>query len=176
MTVTQVRDSRIDTLPTVSSRATVLWGLVIFTAWAAIVAVGLLHHAFWRDEVRALSLALDADSMLSIPTAIHGEGHPALWYLLLRVFYDILGTKAVLPLVSLLAAAAPVIIFLWRAPFSLWWKALFATQRHNSVLFVYLAQRLVERHTSCGGAKSAAGRFCGLSAKTGDVEVLTVLY
>jgi hypothetical protein len=90
------------------------------------VVVAELHHEFWRDEVRALSLALDADSLFSIPATIHGEGYPALWYLLLRASYDIFGTKAVLPLLNLLIAAAAVIIFLWRAPFSLWWKALFA--------------------------------------------------
>jgi hypothetical protein len=109
----------------VHSRATVLWYSAIFAAWGAIVAVGQLHHAFWRDEVRALSLALDADNLLSIPATIHGEGHPALWYLLLRAFYDIFNTQAVLPLVSILIAAAAVIIFLWQAPFSTWWKALF---------------------------------------------------
>ena len=118
-------DARIDTRATARSRATVLWCLVIFAAWAAVVAVAELHHEFWRDEVRALSLALDADSLLSIPATIHGEGHPALWYLLLRISYEIFGTKAVLPLLNLLIAAAAIIIFLWRAPFSLWWKALF---------------------------------------------------
>jgi hypothetical protein len=93
--------------------------------WAAIVTVAASRHEFWRDEIRALSLALSADSLLSIPATIHGEGHPALWYLLLRASYDIFGTKAVLPVLNLLIAAAAVAIFLWRAPFSLWWKALF---------------------------------------------------
>src|SRR6516165_10644318 len=116
MPAAQAPDSRIDTRPVVRSRAPVLWGLVIFAAWAAIVAVGELHHVFWRDEVRALSLAQSAHSLLSIPATIQGEGHPALWYILLRGFYDILGTQMVLPLVSILVAAAAVIIFLWRAP------------------------------------------------------------
>src|SRR5262245_6523773 len=107
------------------SRARLLWCSIIFAAWAAMVVVAELHHEFWRDEVRALSLALDADGLLSIPATIHGEGHPALWYLLLRASYDIFGTKVVLPLLNLFIAAAAVVIFLWRAPFSLWWKALF---------------------------------------------------
>jgi hypothetical protein len=108
------------------SRANLLWCSVILAAWATMVVVAELHHEFWRDEVRALTLALEADGLFSIPATIHGEGHPALWYLLLRASYDIFGAKAVLPLLSLLIAAAAVIIFLWRAPFSLWWKALFA--------------------------------------------------
>jgi len=125
MTVKQAANARIDTRPVARSRATVLWCLAIFAAWAVMVGIAELHHQFWRDEVRALTLALDADSLFSIPATIHGEGHPALWYLLLRASYDIFGTKAVLPLLNLLIAAAAVIIFLWRAPFSVWWKALF---------------------------------------------------
>ena len=104
------------------------------------VVVAELHHEFWRDEVRALSLALDADSLFSIPAAIHGEGHPALWYLLLRASYDIFGTKAVLPLLNLLIAAAAVIIFLWRAPFSLWWKALFVLSAMTSYEYSVVAR------------------------------------
>jgi hypothetical protein len=111
--------------PISRSHATTLWCLAIFVVWAAIVTVAASRHEFWRDEIRALSFALSADSLLSIPVTIHGEGHPALWYLLLRASYDIFGTKAVLPILNLLIAAAAVAIFLWRAPFSLWWKALF---------------------------------------------------
>jgi hypothetical protein len=122
---TQAANATIHIRPAVRPRATAFWYSAIFAAWAAIVAVGELHHVFWRDEVRALSLAQSAHSLLSVPATIHGEGHPALWYLLLRAFYDILGTQAVVPLVSVLVAAAAVIIFLWWAPFSLWWKALF---------------------------------------------------
>jgi hypothetical protein len=111
--------------PISRSYATTLWCLAIFVVWAAVVTVAASRHEFWRDEIRALSLALSANSLLSIPATIHGEGHPALWYLLLRASYEIFGTKAVLPILNLLIAAAAVAIFLWRAPFSLWWKALF---------------------------------------------------
>src|SRR5437899_8820678 len=118
---TQSANGAIHIRPTVRLHTSVFWYSAIFAAWGAIVAVGLLHHAFWRDEVRALSLALGADNLLSIPATIHGEGHPALWYILLRASYDILGTQAVLPLVSILIAATAVIIFLWQAPFSTSW-------------------------------------------------------
>ena len=81
---TQPAQAGIDTRPAIRSHAAVLWCLAIFAVWAAVVAFAELHHDFWLDEVRALSLALDADSLLSVPAAIHGEGHPALCYLLLR--------------------------------------------------------------------------------------------
>lgn len=123
--ITSSGDATLRAGSTVYSRATVLWSLAIFTAWAAMVTVGELYHEFWRDEVRALSLALEAPSLAAVPAVIHGEGHPALWYLLLRTSYDLFGTRAVLPALSVLIAAAAVVIFLWKAPFPLWFKALF---------------------------------------------------
>src|ERR687888_2265643 len=107
------------------SRLSLLLLIAIFVSWAAVVAVGVLHHEFWRDEVRALTLALQANSLWSVPTTVHGEGHPALWYILLRGSYDVFHTKAVLPMMSVTVAAAAVLVFLWRAPFPLWWKAFF---------------------------------------------------
>ena len=129
-----------DTRLMIRSRANLLWCSAIFAVWAAMVVVAELHHEFWRDEVRALSVALNADSLFSIPATIHGEGHPALWYLLLRASYDIFGTKTVLPLLNLFIAAAAVIIFLWRAPFSLWWKALFVLSAISAYEYSVMAR------------------------------------
>jgi hypothetical protein len=124
-TITSSEGAALRASSTLYPRAPVLWKLVIFATWTAMVTVGELYHAFWRDEIRALSLALDAPSLTNVPARIHGEGHPALWYLLLRISYDIFGTQAVLPVLSILIAAAAVIIFLWKAPFPSWFKAIF---------------------------------------------------
>lgn len=107
------------------NRVAILLTSTIVAAWTAIVAATVRNHEFWRDEVNALSLALGAPSLLSVPAAVHGEGHPSLWYLLLRAAYDFIGVKTVLPLVAAAIAAISVAVFLWRAPFPLWWKGLF---------------------------------------------------
>ena len=85
----------------------------------------LVHHEFWRDEVAALSFATAAPNIWSVPAVIHGEGHPALWYALLHLAHSIAPTPLILPIVSVAVAAAAVVLFLVRAPFPPWWKALF---------------------------------------------------
>jgi len=110
-----------------------LWNVGLFVLWAALVVFTVIHHEFWRDEVGALSLAIASPSIWSVPLTIHGEGHPAVWYILLRGAYDLVHATWALPLVSVVVAALAIVIFLARAPFSVWWKALFVV----SVLPVY---------------------------------------
>lgn len=99
--------------------------IAMLAAWAALVAYGLVHHAYWRDEVRALTLALQAPSLLGVPGWIQGEGHPSLWFLLLRGAHDLVDTRLVLPAVGVMAAALGLALFVGKAPFPLWWKAFF---------------------------------------------------
>jgi hypothetical protein len=99
--------------------------IALFVAWAALVLFTVAHHEYWRDEVMALSFALEAPSLWQLPSAIQGDGHPALWYLLLRAAYEISGSYLVLPAVSFFIAAAAVALFLWRAPFPFALKVLF---------------------------------------------------
>ena len=98
---------------------------ILALAWLAIVAVGMATHVFWRDEVRAMTLAFSAPNVLLVPAWIHGDGHPALWFLLLRVAHDLVHTNAVLPAVGFAVAAVGVALFISSAPFATWWKALF---------------------------------------------------
>ena len=93
--------------------------LAMFAAWLAVVAALSLHHAPWRDEVRALSLAIQGESLADMVQGVHGEGHPLLWYLLLRASHSVVGNAAVLPVVSVAVAAAAVALLLLRSPFSL---------------------------------------------------------
>jgi hypothetical protein len=50
---------------------------------------------------------------------VQGEGHPALWYLLLRGGHALTGMREVLPAIAWLVAAAAMAILVWRAPFRL---------------------------------------------------------
>jgi hypothetical protein len=91
------------------------WLLLVL--WTATALFLVSRHVVWRDEVRALSLALEGDSVWAMLRAIHGEGHPALWYLLLRGGHAVTGMKEVLPAIAFLAAAASAALFTLRAPF-----------------------------------------------------------
>ena len=108
-----------------AGRGSALFAAAMLIVWAALVAYGLQHHAYWRDEVRALTLAVQSPSLFAMPSWIHGEGHPALWYLLLRAAHDLWGSEHVLPLVGVVAASLGILLFVWKAPFPLWWKAFF---------------------------------------------------
>jgi hypothetical protein len=84
------------------------------------------HHEFWRDEVRALSLSIQASSLTDLLHSLQDEGHPMLWYLLLYGGFAATGSVLVLPLLSLIIAVAAVYLLIFLSPFSRWIKTLFA--------------------------------------------------
>ncbi|HEY0314406.1 MAG TPA: hypothetical protein VGC56_18170 [Allosphingosinicella sp.] len=91
--------------------------LVLLALWVALSGFFTLRHVVWRDEMRALSLALTGDSVVGMIRAIHGEGHPALWYLLLRGAHTLAPVREVLPAIGWALTAAGAALFALRAPF-----------------------------------------------------------
>lgn len=141
-------------------RRTLLW--IVF-AWALLVGLLLLRHAFWRDEVRALSLALQGDTVVDMLRAVHGEGHPAVWYLLLRGVHTLLPTPAVLPLVAVAVALAAALLLAWRSPFGwfvvaalllgrigLYEYSVMARNYGISMLLMFLFATLYQQHRDRG--------------------------
>ncbi|WP_126401189.1 hypothetical protein [Blastochloris tepida] len=100
-------------LERLSSRA----ALVVLLVWVCAVGALAFGHVMWRDEVRALSIALSGQNAVEMLSNLRGEGHPAVWYLMLRSAYDVFGRVEVLPVLSLLVAAISVAILLFRSPF-----------------------------------------------------------
>jgi len=100
------------------------WELAIFAVWAVLTVAGAFRHEMWRDEVRALSIAVQSPSPLAVLAGLKNDGHPALWHLLLWATYRPLGTPLVLPVLSWTMAAAAVLLLL-RSPLARWQKALF---------------------------------------------------
>lgn len=93
--------------------------LVFFTAWLVLVLWLVFGHTFWRDEVRAFSLALAGGNLIEMFGAVHGEGHPAIWYLLLRVAHDLVPVREVLPAVAFSVGIASAALVTFKAPFRL---------------------------------------------------------
>ena len=101
---------------------------VIATAlgvWLAVVVLTTSKHEFWRDEVRALTLARAAESPLDLYGLVQDQGHPVLWYLLLYLGTSIADTPRVLPITSVVIAFAAVALFMIAAPFPLWFRCAF---------------------------------------------------
>ncbi|HZG45787.1 MAG TPA: hypothetical protein VEZ41_05910 [Allosphingosinicella sp.] len=105
-------------VPAPMSRDRVL-RIALYVVWCGLTLWLASRHTFWRDEVRALSLALAGDDVFEMLRGVQGEGHPVLWYLLLRGGHALTGLKAVLPGIAWLVAAASMAILVWRSPFRL---------------------------------------------------------
>jgi len=90
---------------------------ILLFLWLVLTIYGTLHHVYWRDEVRALSIATSANSMISLPSFLLNEGHPFLWYAVLRIGYFFIGTTAILPIASFLFALGFVWLLLYKSPF-----------------------------------------------------------
>lgn len=85
--------------------------------WALVAGAGAYQHVPWRDEVRALSVSLQGDGLLEMLRALHGEGHPALWYIALRLLHDATGSPLVLPALGLAFAACAAALIAFASPF-----------------------------------------------------------
>ncbi|MBZ5660958.1 MAG: hypothetical protein LAO08_11175 [Acidobacteriia bacterium] len=136
-----------------------LIALAMFVVWLGVVSFLAWTHLVWRDEVRALSKALQGDSVFAMLKALRGEGHPAVWYLLLRAAHTLVPRPEVLLLVSIVVAAVAALILVLRAPFSLPILALILISRFSmyeysvmarnygiSMLLLFLFAAFYERH------------------------------
>lgn len=93
--------------------------LSLLVIWFAVVSFMASQHSFWRDEVRALALALSGDGFVGMARTVQGEGHPLLWYVMLRMAHAVTGSVAVLPVLAMIVAMASAVLLVVRSPFAL---------------------------------------------------------
>ena len=91
--------------------------LALYLVWLLLVLWFASRHVFWRDEVRAFTLALSGETVVDMLRGVQGEGHPAIWYLLLRGAHALAPVREVLPAVAALVAAAAMALLVFRSPF-----------------------------------------------------------
>lgn len=99
-----------------------LW--LTLAAYTAMLIALAVRHEMWRDEVRAFSVATRAASWGQMLSDLHQEGHPALWYVVLRAAYAVTHSNLVLPVAALLIAVATAYLILRYAPFPFWLRVL----------------------------------------------------
>lgn len=87
-------------------------------AFGGLLTILAFTHTMWRDEVRAWSVATKTASWAEMIAALHEEGHPLLWYALLRIGHAITGSQYVMPLIAALIGLATAWIILRFAPLS----------------------------------------------------------
>lgn len=101
------------------------FAIAVTAAFLAVVIPVALHHEMWRDEVQAWLLARDT-SLAGLFQALHYEGHPSLWYLILRVLTPLSADVRTIQIVSVCFGAATVYLFALRAPLTRFVRVLFA--------------------------------------------------
>jgi hypothetical protein len=90
---------------------------VFWCVWLALAMFAATHHAMWRDEIRALSFAERGHSLADMIGQIRGDGHPALWHIILRCALSIYPSPVVLPIVAFAIGAAAAALLAFKAPF-----------------------------------------------------------
>src|SRR5207244_12847478 len=69
-------------------------GAAIIAAYATTIVIAAAHHELWRDEVVPLSIAREMPSFLDVWRMVRHEGHPILWYIILRYSYFLFRSNA----------------------------------------------------------------------------------
>ena len=95
----------------------------------------ILHHQPFVDEWQALQIAVQSPDFSSLIANLRYEGHPLLWYLVLRAVSDIVGPHNALMVTSLGLALTTQGLILFRSPFPRWLRLLIALS--EPILFEY---------------------------------------
>ncbi|MGO4481043.1 hypothetical protein EFD55_05540 [Rhizobium pisi] len=103
--------------------------VLTFMVWLALASALCWSETVWRDEVRALSFAIQGDNFIDMLRLMQGDGHPALWHILLRAAYAVVGSPVVLKIVALTIAAtsAYLLVFRLKLPISIMLLSLFGS-------------------------------------------------
>jgi hypothetical protein len=98
---------------------------VLLATYALAIGTTIHFHAMWRDEMQAWLIARDSADLPALFHNLHYEGHAALWYLLLMPLTRLSHDPVLMQALHFLIATTTVAMVLWRAPFSLFERALF---------------------------------------------------
>ena len=111
----------------------------ILLLWTAIAFITAYNHEIWRDEMRMLSTTLLHSSILELPRDMVNEGHPMLWYVLLKFCYFIYPNPIVLKIISFLIGLASVTLVL----------KYFRLPLYISILFIFTNIMIFENTVMC---------------------------
>jgi hypothetical protein len=144
-------------------KGTAVLAVFILVVWLSGVVFTESRHEFWRDEVRAFSLARDTATPADLYNAVQYDGHPMLWYFLLYAGKSIVDSPVIIPVFAVGIGFFAVAVFLFFAPFPLWFKGLFifsalpffeysvmARNYGISMLLLFLVALLYRRRDSLG--------------------------
>ena len=112
-----------------------LFPALLTLLFVVINGIGASHHECWRDEMQAWLIARDTPDLSAMLEQEHYEGHPPVWYLLLRTVTLVTHQPEAMQLLTMVLAAVTVFLFCYHAPFSRILKILFVCNYY--LLFEY---------------------------------------
>lgn len=98
--------------------------LLIFILFLSTVIIIASYHEYWSDEAQAWLLARDASIIDLITKYLKFEGHPILWYLVIKIFINLGGSYNNFNLVSTFFVSLGVLILLFKIKCPLYLKVL----------------------------------------------------
>lgn len=110
--------------------------LLACTLLAALQTALVVTHRPWLDEWQALQIALQSPTLPDLLENLRYEGHPPLWYLILRGLGLYLPWQAIMPLVAGAIALATQALILFKSPFTRAERLLLASG--ELIMFEYL--------------------------------------
>lgn len=113
---------------------------ILLLVWLAITLALAINHVPWRDEARAWSLTLMGGSWADMFRVVQGEGHPFLWYILLRAGHELFGAPEVLRVTGLVIGIAAVALLVLRGPFRIGMLAILIFSLHLGFEYTVLAR------------------------------------
>lgn len=125
---------RHDALPWVLTSTFTLAGLLLSA-----------RHEMWRDEMGAWLTVRDSSSLGGLLANLEYGGHPALWYVCLKVLHLVFGSPWAMQVFSVAVAAGAVFVMARWSPFSVTQKILLA-----SGYFVFYEYAVVARNYGLG--------------------------
>lgn len=112
------------------------WALAVGVGAAVVLQIALIAtHDYFVDEWQALQIAVQSPDLAALLANLRYEGHPPLWYLLLRGFAALLGPGSALAAASVLCALTSLALIAARAPLPRW--ARLAIILAEPILFEY---------------------------------------
>jgi hypothetical protein len=91
---------------------------LILSLWIVSSLWVVCHHEIWRDEMRALTIATLHTNWSSLIQDLRNEGHPILWYAVLKIAHYFYAQTAVLQVVAYIVGflTAALLLYYWRLP------------------------------------------------------------
>ncbi len=149
-------------------------------AFGILLALLLLHHEMWRDELQAWLLARDSGTLPQLWHNARYEGHPLLWHALLFPLAHATDNPAAMQVLHWVVAVGVAALVLFGSPFPVWTRVLlvfsyFPLFEYGAISRNYALTALGIWTAMAGTARRAPGWVAGGGAVAANASPMGVV-